>query len=98
MPEGLASGSPLPDVPVNVDGVFSACYLVDGRTTLLSTVLWGSHSTGPTLERLGDLNTLFSSMPTCDVSQPWSTSTQPQVSLLLEVKPGVDFTTTSLAC
>ena len=40
------------DALVNVDGVFSGHCLVDGRTALLlATLLFGSQSAGPTLER-----------------------------------------------
>jgi hypothetical protein len=38
---------------VSVDGPFLGHNLVDGRTALLllATLLWGSHSVGPKLER-----------------------------------------------
>ena len=42
VPAGYASWSPLRDVRVNVDGIFSGHYPTDGRMTLLSTLLLGA--------------------------------------------------------
>ena len=49
------------DALVNVDGVLSGHHLVDGRTALLllATLLCGSHSAGPKLERTGARDCLF---------------------------------------
>lgn len=41
------------DVLVNVDGVLSGHHLGDGRKALLATLLCGSHSAGPKVERKG---------------------------------------------
>lgn len=76
---------------VNVDGLFSAHFVMAERHLF-------SLMAEPMLERLADLCVLSFSMPPCDASQHWSTSIQGQVSLLLEVKPGVGLTTISFAC
>lgn len=52
-PRGILLENHSMDVLVNVDGVFSGHYLVDGRTALLflTTLLCESHSVGPKLAK-----------------------------------------------
>lgn len=49
-PEGTLLETHSVDAIVNVDGVLSGHYLINGTTALLSTLLHRSHSAGPWLE------------------------------------------------
>jgi len=50
-PRGLLFETHSIDALVNVDGIFSGHYLIGGRMALLATLLYGSHSARPWLER-----------------------------------------------